>query len=173
MKPIIRAKRQANLIDQAENIFFERGYSKTSISDICKEVQCSRTTLYAYFESKENIYLAVVNKSFEQFKQHFNTLEISEKQGLVRVEKLVLGYLDFARQWPRQYQMILDFHMILRKIHDTELQVSEFALLAQCSYFDEVKKNAQLPLKLMIKEINGGQTDGSINSSQLISYSLY
>ncbi|MEM6321679.1 MAG: TetR/AcrR family transcriptional regulator [Bacteroidota bacterium] len=165
MKSTIKEQRLAHIIDSAEEVFFEKGFSKTSISDICKVASCSRTTLYSYFENKENIYLAVVNKSFQQFLKHFFDLKISSGTGLQRILALAQGYLDFSKQSPKEYQMVLDFYTILKNSQDKVLQSESYALLQKCTYFTIVQENAQLPLQQMIHVIEYGQKDGSIRNN--------
>lgn len=164
MKSLIKESRLTHIIDSAENIFFEKGFSKTAISDICKVANCSRTTLYSHFESKENIYLAVVNKSFKKFISYFNNLEIKENKGLNKLLRLAQGYIDFSKQFPKNYIMVLDFYIILKNISNKKLQSDTDVLLSKCSYFKEVKNNAELPSGFLIQIIKEGQKDGSINS---------
>ncbi len=44
------------IILQAFNTFIEKGYYKTNISDISKTCEMTRTTIYYYFKSKDDIF---------------------------------------------------------------------------------------------------------------------
>lgn len=165
MKSVIKDKRLMHLIDSAEQVFFEKGYAKTSVSDICKIAGCSRTTLYSHFDNKENIYLAVVNKSFKKFLGYFSALDIQEKLGINRILAFSQGYLNFSKQYPPHYQMILDFYSILKNNGNKALQSESYRLLTQCAYFEIAQKNAKRPFDLLIQEIKKGQEDGSIVAS--------
>lgn len=164
MKTVIKERRLANIIDAAEDIFFEMGFAKANISDICKVAKCSRTTLYNHFDSKENIYLAVVKKSFKKFLSFFKELLPIESKALETVITLSKGYIVFSKKHPKHYQMVLDFHMILKSINNKNLQSQSFTLLSECRYFDEVQAIAKLPTSLLIEEIKKGQHDGSISA---------
>ena len=172
MKEVIKEKRLNHIIDSAEQVFFEKGYSKANISDICKVANCSRTTLYSHFESKENIYLAVANKAFKHFFEHFSSLELPEKNGLDRVLKLAQGYIEFSKNAPKHYQMVLDFHNILKNTSNQVLESEAYALLKASSFFEEVELQASVPMHFMAKEIDRGQKDGSINSNSS-AYTLF
>jgi len=163
MKAEIKNNRLKNIIANAEHVFFEKGFSKTSISDICKAVNCSRTTLYSHFENKENIYLAVINNSFTCFLDYFITLKIDGKNGLDKILGYAKGYIDFARKFPKNYLMILDFYTLLRSIDNKALQSDAAALLSKCSFFPKVKKNAEIPFTFLVAVIKEGQKDKSIN----------
>lgn len=160
----IRDKRLKNIIVNAENVFFEKGFSKTTVSDICKAANCSRTTLYSHFENKENVYLAVINNSFKKFLGYFINLEIEHKNGLEKMLQYAKGYLDFSRLFPKNYSMVLDFYTLLRMINDEKLHSDAAMLIAQCSMFEEVKTSAEIPSEFLVAVIKEGQKDGSINN---------
>jgi len=165
MKSLIKENRLNRIIDCAEKVFFEKGFSRASISDICKSANCSRTTLYSHFESKENIYLAVVNKSFQKFIHYFSQLEIKEQNGLDKILRFANGYIDFSKQSPKHYAMMLDFYSILKNINNKKLQSDIDISLSKCSYFKQTKGHAEIPPVFLIHIIEEGQKDGSINAA--------
>ena len=164
MKEIIKQKRHTHIVESAERVFFSKGYSETNISDICKMAECSRTTLYSYFESKENMYLAVVNRSFELFLQYFSNYNITGVNGRDRILSICRGYINFSKKSPRNYQTILDFYTILNNANNGDLKTASLNLITNCIQFDAVRKNARLPFELMVKEIKVGKEDKSITS---------
>jgi len=48
-------ERRKELIDIAEQLFIEKGYEKTAISDIVKKAKVAQGTYYYYFKTKEEI----------------------------------------------------------------------------------------------------------------------
>jgi len=61
----ILQERQARvnlILDSAEKPFVEKGYSDTSINEIAELADFSRTSIYQYFKSKEEIYLALLDR---------------------------------------------------------------------------------------------------------------
>ena len=46
---------QASILDKTALLFSERGYAATSIGDIAQACKCSKSRLYHYFDSKEDI----------------------------------------------------------------------------------------------------------------------
>lgn len=165
MEQTIRQQREQQFIDHAEQAFFELGYAKTTISAICERAQCSRTTLYTYFESKENIYLAVIIKSFKLFLKYFAKLEVDDQKGLSRILAFSKGYLDFTIAHPKNYQLIMEFYNALKEINSEDLQSQSYVGLSAASYFAEAKKIANLPFALLNEEIKKGQEDGSIGTN--------
>ena len=54
-KERIAALHREQILKAAEVLFTEKGYAQTTIDDIAKNSEYSRRTIYAYFESKEDI----------------------------------------------------------------------------------------------------------------------
>jgi AcrR family transcriptional regulator len=53
------------ILETARNIFKKFGFAKTSIGDIAVAARKGRRTIYTYFESKEDIYKAVIEKEVD------------------------------------------------------------------------------------------------------------
>ena len=65
MKRIVKdpEERRKELIDTAEQLFITNGYDQTAVSDIVKEVNLSQGAFYYYFESKEDVLVAILEKN--------------------------------------------------------------------------------------------------------------
>ncbi len=57
-----REARSNLILDSAERLFVEKGYLETSINDIAEAADFSRTSVYQYFASKEEIYLRILDR---------------------------------------------------------------------------------------------------------------
>lgn len=57
----IQFNRQS-ILHSAEILFAQKGISQTSVDDIAAHANCSKSTLYVYFNSKEDIYYSIVYK---------------------------------------------------------------------------------------------------------------
>ena len=159
----IRDSRQKHVIRCAENTFFEKGFSKATISDICKAANCSRSTLYIHFENKENIYLAVINNAFKIFLKYFEDLTVEGQNGLENMILYSEGFVDYSTKFPKRYSLIIDFYTLLRSITNEELLSDSAVILSECSFFPEVQTRAEIPFKFLTDVIRTGQNDGSIN----------
>lgn len=58
-------ERKREILDAAEILFTAKGYSETTINDILKEVGIAKGTFYYYFNSKEEVMDAIVNRFIE------------------------------------------------------------------------------------------------------------
>jgi TetR/AcrR family transcriptional repressor of mexJK operon len=59
-RPSRKDRKRAEIVAIARELFFREGYSGTSMSQIAAAVGGSKTTLYNYFQSKEQLLLSVV-----------------------------------------------------------------------------------------------------------------
>ena len=55
-----RERKSNEIIDVAEEIFSLKGFNKTTMDDIAAELELTKPALYRYFQSKEDLYFAVV-----------------------------------------------------------------------------------------------------------------
>ena len=59
------SKTREKLVDVARQLFAKMGVENTTMNDIAMASQKGRRTLYTYFKSKEEIYLAVVESELD------------------------------------------------------------------------------------------------------------
>lgn len=51
----LAAFNRANILESAHTLFLEKGIFGTTMDDISREAGCSKTTIYSYFENKEDV----------------------------------------------------------------------------------------------------------------------
>lgn len=73
-----------SILQIAQDIFSKYGYKKTTLDDIANAVRKGKSSLYYYFESKEDLFQAVIIKEVEILKQAlekvvFRSLDPEEK----------------------------------------------------------------------------------------------
>src|SRR5215813_1441938 len=54
------AQRRAAILKAARTVFARQGYASTVVDDIARQADIAKGTLYLYFPSKEQIYLAAL-----------------------------------------------------------------------------------------------------------------
>lgn len=58
-------QRKQEIIDKSRILFYRKGYIKTSVADIVKEVAVAKGTFYYYFKSKEDVLDAIINQQID------------------------------------------------------------------------------------------------------------
>lgn len=62
-----RRRRKEDFLLAAERLFAEKGYQQTSIEDIARTAEYSVGTVYRYFESKEDLYTALMASKVQDY----------------------------------------------------------------------------------------------------------
>lgn len=85
-------ERKSEIIAASCRLFLKRGYGRTTMQDVMKELGIAKGTIYHYFRSKEELLEAVIMKMAEEeamrLKEVFNN---SEGSALDRLRKVVLS----------------------------------------------------------------------------------
>ena len=89
---INKKKKQDALLNTAYQLFTEKGFQKTSISDIVNEAGVAKGTFYLYFKDKLDIrYKLIAKKSAEVFKHAYQELQ---KQSIDNFEDKLIFIVD-------------------------------------------------------------------------------
>jgi TetR/AcrR family transcriptional regulator, mexJK operon transcriptional repressor len=108
VKPRTSDQRRQAFVDAARQAFFSSGYGGTSMSAISAKVGGSKTTLWTYFPSKQDLFAAVVDDLVERYGR---ALEVElDPEGDVREELCRFGtaLLETLHSEP-----IVDMHRLL------------------------------------------------------------
>lgn len=90
-------KTRAKLVDVARQLFAKKGVKATTMNDIAVASKKGRRTLYTYFKSKDQIYMAVVES---ELKMLSDTMDKVAKKPTVPDEKileLITTHLDIIK----------------------------------------------------------------------------
>jgi len=93
------------VLDAAEEVFAEQSFASTPVAEIARRAEVSVGTLYNLFDSKEDIYRAVVSRSQEMF---FRLLleRIDEARGPhEKVKAAVTQFFDHFSHYSRQFRL--------------------------------------------------------------------
>lgn len=112
--------RKQEILDAAIKVFVEKGYDKTSISDIANSMNISQGLCYRYFKSKEEIYDAAID-SYGNFLMNRMLEKIDYKSKSLReqidsMSTRIENYEQVERERPELYEL---FHKAKNTpIHD-------------------------------------------------------
>lgn len=60
-------ERKTEIMDAAEKLFFEKGFDRTSVSEIVRTVGIAQGTFYYYFKAKDDILGAIIERQIDRF----------------------------------------------------------------------------------------------------------
>ena len=78
-------RRQAELLDQLEELFLAEGFARFTLDDLALRLRCSKSTLYTLAGSKEQLALRVVKHFFRKATAAVEAQTITEQDPALRV----------------------------------------------------------------------------------------
>ena len=88
------SKTRAKLVDVARQLFAKKGVDDTTMNDIAVASKKGRRTLYTYFKSKEDIYVAVVESELEMLSDAMEQVAKKDITPDEKILKLIETHLD-------------------------------------------------------------------------------
>jgi TetR/AcrR family transcriptional regulator len=83
------------VLQVAQALFAERGYRGTSLRDIAKRIGIKAPSLLHHFPSKQQLYLAVLDKMFESLEDAANAIAWGRESRQERMRQAVGDAIDF------------------------------------------------------------------------------
>jgi TetR/AcrR family transcriptional repressor of nem operon len=80
------------LLDAAEELMLAKGYTATSVDEVCESAGLTKGSFFHYFEGKEHLGRVVAERFFSSRKQFFREAPFRQKKDAL---DRVLGYIDF------------------------------------------------------------------------------
>lgn len=87
-------KTRAKLVDVARQLFAKKGVEDTTMNDIAVASRKGRRTLYTYFKSKEQIYMAVVESELEMLSDRLAEAAERAVSPDKKILELIMTHLD-------------------------------------------------------------------------------
>jgi len=88
------SKTRAKLVDVARQLFAKNGVEDTTMNDIAVASKKGRRTLYTYFKSKEDIYMAVVESELEMLSDAMEKVAKKDIDPDEKILQLIETHLD-------------------------------------------------------------------------------
>ena len=145
-----KERRRQDILDTAEQLFFEQGYDTVTMDSLAQQTELSKGTLYLYFRNKEELFLGINARAKKLLRQLMEQALDPQDNGLQQVLKLGQAYIQFARDYRNYYQMTL---------HCFALETEQQAL---SPHAEEAHYHGEKSFEILIAALLKGQADGSI-----------
>lgn len=129
-KELEKEKRRADILNAAEKLFFSKGYDNVSLNEIAKEVKLGRSTLYLYFENKEELFFAIVLRGAQILHEIILRKSKNAKSSFEKLAAFRDAYYEFSKGYPdylKVYNYLLSGRFDLANIRQTEYRTGPFA----------------------------------------------
>ncbi|PZX54106.1 TetR/AcrR family transcriptional regulator [Algoriphagus chordae] len=153
------------ILDSAVSLFTSKGYLATRMEDVAKTAGISKGLTYFYYKNKEDLFMALTKKAFDQFKDEFRDVYRSKgKSGLEMITELVVKIVAFAKANQVYYDSILNFLDLLKKYNNPETHQLIDPKTLESAHFQKLLEIHHEPAKIGIMMISQGLKDGSIRA---------
>lgn len=105
--PDLGARRRQEILDAAAALFARHGYSDTDMQILADKLQVGKGTLYRYFASKQDLFLAAVDRVMRKLVKQIDERIEGIRDPLERIEQAVHAYLRFFAADPEYVELLI------------------------------------------------------------------
>jgi AcrR family transcriptional regulator len=102
-----RANREQQILDAAAKLFAERGYSETDTQLLAEKLHVGKGTLYRYFPSKRQLFLAAADRVMQRLRQAIDGSMEGIDDPLDRVAAAIRACLAFFDKHPEFVELLI------------------------------------------------------------------
>ncbi len=163
-----RVIKENAILDAAEKVFGKHGFTNSKMDMVGKEAGMSKASVYFYFESKENLYMALVFRGLNLLNDLMYACihENQRNTGLDSVLSIMNTYFDFSQKYPFYTEAMLDYMALVRVTSSGNNQNKTTNALNESLYFKKIHHIHNIPVSLVVNEIKRGIEDGSIRNQR-------
>jgi AcrR family transcriptional regulator len=103
----LQVRREEEILDAATRLFAERGFADADVQEIANELQIGKGTVYRYFPSKSELFLAAVDRGMRSLHAHVEVETSRIEDPLDRVVQAIHSYLAFFEEHPELVELFI------------------------------------------------------------------
>lgn len=139
------------ILEKATEVFFEKGFEAVSMEEIAQRAEVSKGSLYTYFKSKAELYMAIELEGLNLLNQRMSAIFTSNLSGINMLAELGKHYINFIDNNKGYFEAMNYFKD--RKACDS---VKDVTLISAC------QTSGLSAFNFLIRAIQIGIQDGSI-----------
>src|SRR5580658_4232491 len=105
--PTLADRRREEILDAAVKLFARYGFTETDTQVLANKLQVGKGTLYRYFSSKEELFLAAVDRVMRQMRQTVDAVIADIEDPLQRIALAVRTFLTFWTERPDFVELLI------------------------------------------------------------------
>ena len=162
-----KQSKEEKILKAAEQVFFNSGYANAKMEEIAQASGYSKVTLYSYFASKADLYMAITYRSLQYLiDELYECLNQSKgMNGLNSFMKLAESFLNFSITKRNYSDLLLNYLGIVSRSVAGEKTDQLTEALKKSIYYRKVRDIQNVSMNISTEEISRGQKDGSITKS--------
>ena len=145
------SKTRQKLIDIARQLFAKRGVANTTMNDIAVASGKGRRTLYTYFNSKEEVYSAVIESELERLSDKLDEVAAMKMRPLDKVIELIYTHLSMIRETVvRNGNLRAEFFRNIRMVEKVRKKFDDYEI----DLFSKVYQDGKADGEFDIDDVN-------------------
>lgn len=149
---------RARILKAAEKEFAKKGLKGTRIDAIAKRARCNKALIYHYFGSKEELFSAVLEVTYEKIRAAERQLDLAHRSPAEAMQELIGFSFDYVSEHPEFISLINDENMhggvhVMHSTRARDLNSPLVALIAEIlarGEADGVFRSGVAPVQLYI-----------------------
>ncbi|MFX1575029.1 MAG: TetR/AcrR family transcriptional regulator [Promethearchaeota archaeon] len=142
----MKEKRRHDILSAAEKLFLSQGFDEATMQDIADEAEYSKGTLYNYYKSKDELYIAIGSKAYRLIIEYTKEFTEKEKAGIKQIMAIGYAYYEFTKKYP-DYASI--FHDIAVKFPDITVKPKSKLSLIEKEYLSLSNSYRDIFIKIL------------------------
>ena len=131
-----KQQRREEIMLAAEEVFFSKGFEKSTMDDVAEKAELSKGTLYLYFKSKEDLHMAVARKAINLLRKYTSKASEGEGSALEKLGQLGRACIEFSRTHPDHMKAIMTLEEVETiRSNLTEKLGSDFTVILESTHF--------------------------------------
>jgi len=110
----LTARRCEEILDVAARVFAERGYAETDVQLIADELGVGKGTIYRYFPSKQELFLAAVDRGMRRLRAQVEAATADRQDPLDVIAHAIRTYLAFFQTYPEFVELFIQERAVFR-----------------------------------------------------------
>jgi AcrR family transcriptional regulator len=98
---------QARILEAARTAFCARGIDGATMEDIARRADVNKRMVYHYFGSKEGLYLAVLESTYEARRRHDSVLDLGQSDPEEGMRRLIRASFAYCRENPDYIKLLI------------------------------------------------------------------
>jgi AcrR family transcriptional regulator len=145
-----KAQSRRRILDAARDVFFRDGFIAANLDEVAERAGVAKGTLYRYFESKADLYVAVLSENGREFTDKLDQAAQAVMTAPERVRRISSFYLE---HWTRHR----DYFQIFWAI-DNQAVIGDLPI----PVIDEVRRLWEQSLSILNDVLMRGVRDGEL-----------
>ena len=101
-----KALHRREISEAAKRVFARKGFAAATVDEIAQEAEFSKGAMYVHFESKEDLFLCLIQEKLDDLEERLGKVVTSSEDPETKIIDLVKTYLTFFEEDRDFFQII-------------------------------------------------------------------